>query len=331
MSIYQEIAFYCLRWARGKCGDLGRQAKRAGRADSAGMAAHNISLDRLTAALASNSQGKAPAGHAPSVRANCEISPKNAYCRSFRLTDDVKIGKLQLLKEERRTAISSFIAQKLKLVSIRFIEDTMRLVSAIGGLLLWGICLVAVLVPQTVRASIIYSGAEHITIDQYNSTIAIDLDESGTADFLFEYAASDTSSELTIDGELAAIGYFACEWLGPFHGPPSCISAAEKIGPDRLWLSSKDDGLLAGYYETWRGGRFVGEAGYIGVKFSDSETWHFGWILFQSNLQASQGMISGWAYESIPQEPIAAGAVPEPATFLLLGLASLALTTKRRA
>jgi len=207
----------------------------------------------------------------------------------------------------------------------------MRLVSTIGGLLLWGICLVAVLVPQTAEASIIYSGVKDITIDQYNSTIAIDLDGSGTADFLFEYTAAATSSELTVNGELAAIGYFACEWLGPFHGPPSLINAAEKIGPDRLWLSARDDGLLAGYYETWWGGRFGGKAGYIGVKFGSEEDWHFGWILFGSNLEASQGVISGWAYESIPEQPIAAGAVPEPATLLLLGLSGLTLTTKRRA
>lgn len=71
----------------------------------------------------------------------------------------------------------------------------MRLVSAIGGLLLCGVCLTVVLVPQTAEASIIYSGVEDIAIDRYNSAIAIDLDESGTADFLFEYAASDTSSE----------------------------------------------------------------------------------------------------------------------------------------
>ena len=48
-------------------------------------------------------------------------------------------------------------------------------------------------------------------------------------------------------------------------------------------------------------------------------TWqepsHYGWIHIENLFGSNWGQISDWAYETRPDTPILAGAVPEPSTW----------------
>jgi len=183
---------------------------------------------------------------------------------------------------------------------------------------LWVVFGVGVLLTQTACGAIIYSGPQDILINQSYPDVGLDLDGAPPGEFVFEYIWDNGEMELTIEGWAAGGRFFACEWLGPLHGPPARMNAGDEVREDLLWLSTKDEGLLAGFYGTWWGGRFVGEAGYVGVKFQLTDGWHYGWIGYQAENDASEGLITGWAFETIPDEPIEAGRVPEPATIALL-------------
>jgi len=193
----------------------------------------------------------------------------------------------------------------------------------------WIVCGVGVLLVQAACGAVIYSGPQNIVVSGLYPDVAIDLDEVMPSEFVFEYTRSSGKTELNITGLAGGGSFFACERLGPFHGPPVRMDAGETVGAELLWLSMKDEGLLAGFYETWWGGRFIGQAGYIGVKFELVDGWHFGWIGFEAKGDASEGLITGWAFEDVPDQTIKAGEVPEPTTLAMLVVGWIFLHRRR--
>ena len=74
-------------------------------------------------------------------------------------------------------------------------------------------------------------------------------------------------------------------------------------------------------------------SGYIGVSLQDTNTLaqYFGWISYTGTTDVvngatiGTGQITGFAFETIPGQPITAGAVPEPSNYLLLGLGAIGM------
>lgn len=169
----------------------------------------------------------------------------------------------------------------------------------------------AMLLAQMACGAIVYSGLLGVEVSNSHSNVGLDIDGNTPDEFVFEYTSLAGEMELRIAGVANPGRFFACQQLGPIAGPPMRMDAGGTIGPELLWLSSKDDGLLAGFYDAWSSGRFLGEAGYIGIKFELIDGWHYGWIGFETQEDASSGLITGWAFEDIPDQPIEAGQVPE--------------------
>ena len=64
--------------------------------------------------------------------------------------------------------------------------------------------------------------------------------------------------------------------------------------------------------------------GYVGVQFFAADGLHYGWIRVRGG-NYNDGRILDYAYNTVPGQGIAAGAVPEPGTLALLGLGALCL------
>ena len=69
--------------------------------------------------------------------------------------------------------------------------------------------------------------------------------------------------------------------------------------------------------------------GYVGVQFQALDGFHFGWIRVRGG-NGNDGRILDYAYNTVPGQSLAAGAVPEPSTWALLGLGALCLWRFRR-
>jgi hypothetical protein len=72
----------------------------------------------------------------------------------------------------------------------------------------------------------------------------------------------------------------------------------------------------------------AGEVRYLGLKMELNNTGltNYGWVGIRIDNEAdATGAVVGYAYETVPGVPIAAGNVPEPGTLLLAGMAAVAL------
>ena len=78
-------------------------------------------------------------------------------------------------------------------------------------------------------------------------------------------------------------------------------------------------------------GNFAGlSSAYIGFNLVDNGNNYYGWMQVSNPLNDVYGDIVDWGYESSPNTPIEAGAVPEPSTWGLLMLGAILFFVKRK-
>ncbi|MEA1922501.1 MAG: IPTL-CTERM sorting domain-containing protein [Pseudomonadota bacterium] len=201
------------------------------------------------------------------------------------------------------------------------LPDLKTLTSAAAGLGLLLAC------PHA-EAAIVYSGARNVSLS--NNSFALDMDGDSVPEFdLFAYgfSFSGTTSGIPYSTEYGIAAMFPvganAAWLGTTFPFPARLSSGYNFGPavsSSLWGSGY--GILAysiavtysgsTYYST-SVGNFLGERGFIGVRFEISGETKYGWIDFEGVVgHAGQGIIHGWAYEDVSDTAIAAGATGEP-------------------
>lgn len=89
-------------------------------------------------------------------------------------------------------------------------------------------------------------------------------------------------------------------------------------------------------------GPFYGTTAFMGIQFQIGTDWHYGWVRIRGGTAGPSedgqefylnppAWILDWAYETRPDTPIVAGAVPEPSTWaLLLGGVALMVWFRRK-
>jgi len=148
----------------------------------------------------------------------------------------------------------------------------------------------------------------------------LDLNHDGISDFAFHANTSDFGSHdsafLRVYGQAAGNSV-----VGPF--PHFCVSALRagfRVGP---WTSSSFQGhgtmglvsvgrTVPLYYCPWAPkGKSVGHH-YVGLKFVVKGKTHFGWARFNVRIYRNpestvDAVLTGYAYETIPNKPIITG------------------------
>jgi hypothetical protein len=167
----------------------------------------------------------------------------------------------------------------------------------------------------------------------------VDINRDGQDDYLFTWGMDFGMRCL---GDSKAAGYFLTPWDEPWA---RALAANALIGPSMspvAWIGNLDSPrtlALSGWRDIgdpdFKGiGEFAGvESAYAGLQLLINGNTHYGWIRLGAPLPfLNGGWIYDFAYETRPDTPILAGAVPEPSTWALLvggGVLMVWFTRKR--
>lgn len=205
------------------------------------------------------------------------------------------------------------------------------------------------LVAQHVAAGIVYTnfGPDGVGIGEG----LLDLDADGDAEFRFEGAYSSGFSSCCFYFYSVASGALAVAGVGGNGVDPRvALLGGDVVDPAGATVAAAE--LAHAYFRQaivgsdtehrckygclrLRGPFIDRERAFLGLVFQLSDGLHAGWADIEVRTRQNANVdarIFGYAYETIPGKPIAAGAVPEPPSLVLLaaGAAGLAVWRNRR-
>lgn len=196
------------------------------------------------------------------------------------------------------------------------------------------------------QGTIVYNNPQDVPFFGEYVPYDLDIDQNGETDF-----------RVLNTGDFAAYGVGGNASLAVPEQPPDLgalitpLSYGEYIGPSltppNAWFETYSFEPLPGFPVTvpayFHGCTTIGCVGafhevtaYWGVQFSIDGELHYGWVQMATpqlppGIFASGGTLLDWAYNTVPGQPIFAGQVPEPATWLLIAAGGLvAFFAKRR-
>lgn len=162
------------------------------------------------------------------------------------------------------------------------------------------------------HAEVIYTDIPDETVDfTQGLPFNFNLDEDSVTDLYFNVHGSGTASSSFVATVRAYDNYVMGLNVGGFHFV-SAVSEGATIGPDGPWLedamSDNKGVLLEYYYGDVVGNLVLGEITIVGVKFAIGGDYHYGWMRVSVTSDPAQLVIYDYAYESIADQPIMAGA-----------------------
>ena len=195
-------------------------------------------------------------------------------------------------------------------------------------------------------------------------TVPFDMNADGVFDFQFHcngfFAAFDTYGINRVSAFIDMSGFYEHQIvpvaLGAEIGPGSAFPYLDPVFPGfgnlpGAWHSGNEitypTGFTLGYATS---GFMQFSNAYIGVEFMAADGVHYGWIKYigfsvyqfpvfgpngellgyVNGVNEPGGVVNEWAYESTPNTPIVAGALPEPSRAMLLLLGIISILHRRR-
>lgn len=197
----------------------------------------------------------------------------------------------------------------------------------------WSQGIIYVVPQQTVR----YSG---IVPDNYD--IPLDINGDGNPDFILSSRVNETvvltpqgnNSIIAIPEPPPDLGYFVAAL-----GQGTSVGSSLEPVLNAQWYNNQTDqfgnaaiGAMASFdQQVIILGNFIGlPSAYIGFDLVENGNNHYGWMQVSNPFPILYGDIVDWAYQSSPNIPIEAGAVPEPSTWGLLMLSVILFSAKRK-
>ena len=195
------------------------------------------------------------------------------------------------------------------------------------------------------QGSVVYYDPPDISVNAIIVSQAdadIDIDRDGLTDFSLRYFSSEFSVIPKTHGAVwalpnnppdlnrNAVALILGSTIPPVSGAggrwdSGSISAlGGRYGPTLGSISSRAGGRVVG--------PFAGIEGYLGFRLTQADGDHYGWMRLDM-IRGYGGQVvnvSDWAYNTMPGQTLAAGAVPEPSTWALLGLGLAALCLLRK-
>ncbi len=175
-------------------------------------------------------------------------------------------------------------------------------------------CLGILATPQLTQAEIVYTPANISILGRAN--VPLDLNNDGTADFeLLTRQCGSHSTCLDIDALVKGNG---------IRGTGSNVAAGffgVPVGPGEKFLTGNGNSIygnlmaLAGGYGSysWSGGPWAHTTNrYLGLRLVINGQTHYGWARLNVDLlKSGQTVITGYAYETIPNQTIHEGQTHE--------------------
>ncbi|MBL9166057.1 MAG: PEP-CTERM sorting domain-containing protein [Planctomycetaceae bacterium] len=168
------------------------------------------------------------------------------------------------------------------------------------------------------------------------ATIAND---QGAASYVAQ-ALGSYPSALNLNDVVGPASFFDFQEGNNFNGTGKAIRANRLVDEDATQIDQILGGRTAAQVQVPSNGpnfgSVAGEVDYIGLrmKLNGSSQFNYGWVGVRIDSQAdATGAVVGYAYESTPNVPIKAGAVPEPSSALLAlagGIALVGAAARRR-
>jgi hypothetical protein len=177
---------------------------------------------------------------------------------------------------------------------------------------------------QGAEAKIIYVPAD-VKINQHNMDYYIDIDHDGVEDFEIYWLGGTSTQFFNLLGVGAAGGAPKGDLVVGRDPHASALRAGATIGPKQFF--SAYAGSMAGFGTSSRGQHFQGlwanggkglKDHYVGFRFVSKGAMHYGWFRMNvsfSNVEDHEyvsGLLTGYAYETIPNKPIVAGKTEGP-------------------
>ncbi len=176
------------------------------------------------------------------------------------------------------------------------------------------ISLILISISLLSQAEVIYTDISDTTVTANGAQYNLDLDLNTVTDFIIDlsYPITQDHNQVTLihRGANKGGGETVLNWLGKLAWG---LNSGDPIGAGlSTWMTSgvgSPNEIFLAYYAgaSMTGGAFINQESYLPLEFEIGSQTHYGWLRIAVNANSTEFTIKDFAYENVPNTPIAAG------------------------